>query len=328
MDRRQAIIVIAVLAGFIVVIAGTALLSQRSSEEKAAIKAQRFRTKQEKQVAKPTPLYSNRDDRDEKRGDQTAARTDGGGGPEDLSTEGTQQSPDLIAKSIAEKIEDAIPATPLEIPLAPIEELSRTIDTQGEAIAVQAATELSPEEGLAFLTARLAVLPAAQASIDIYTTAAAMYMRIDPPAPQAALDSLRAGAAFASTPEDRGEVALAYANYLIDVQAPDRAAAYLENALAQTNDFTDANVRAWLLLGAAREANGNDSSAIAAFLRARDDAASLLRTEASAESLYREACMRLARAYRAQGDQESATRTAQLMHEFLARTPKQQGATP
>ena len=316
MDRRQALVVIVVLGAFIVVIFATAFISQQS-DDRSGIQSQRFRASQAKQVSNPTPLYSKRQDRDEKRGDQTAARTEGRGGPSD-SGEGTQQSPDLIAEAISESMEELIPDKPIEADLAPIEELSDQTESEGEAIAVEAAIQGSPQEGLDFLEAQIAVLPAMEASIEIYTTAATMYLNLDPPAPDAALHSLKVGASIAETPEERGEIALAYAHYLVDIDASDRAAAYLENALSNTDDFTIANVKAWLLLGATRQTIGADSAAIPAYLRARDDAASLLRTDRDAEGLYREACMRLARAYREQGDEESARRTAELMNEFLA----------
>lgn len=314
MDRAQTITVVVVICVILFLMGLAAFIGQGGGRE--GIQSQRFRTEQQKQAEKPQPLYSKRSDRDEKRSGESVARTDGAPSS-DPGGEGTQRTPDLIAKSISE----SIPEEPIDVPLAPIEELSDANKSAGEAIALQAAIADTPQDGLAMIATQSATLAQEQAAASIYTTAAGLYMLLDPPETDAALGALRTAASVASTPEERGAVALAYTNYLIQSGAKAHAIQYLEYALSQTADFTEANIRAWLLLGGLYEDEGDISASERAYLRAREDATPFLGQSPNAESLYREACMRLARAYRAQGDDEAAEKAVDLMNEQLAEAP-------
>jgi len=299
MNKYQGLIVVVIILAVLGVIAAIAYFMGSGP-----MAAQRFRANPGAERENAAPIVSERTDRDEEQSGR------GMYGTADTGME-SQQGRDAIFRGdpqeIAQRIAQSIPEEPLEVDLAPIEELDAGERDNAEEIVMGAMSAVSPEQGLEFLAEMTATLNASQASASIYTAAATLYMRTNPPRPDEALGALKRGARIADSPEDRADIAMGYADFLRKSGKTGDAIDYLEDALNTTADFTTANVEAWLLTGAMYEEQEDLEGAATAYTSAMEDAMAFVHGEnGKGASLYREASMRLARIHRERGDEAKA----------------------
>jgi tetratricopeptide (TPR) repeat protein len=335
MEKNQALIVWGVLAAFVVVIGGAVYMNARGD---GGIRAQRFRAAPGTQREKAEPIYADRKDGGSARsgtgrssgkaasGQSTSGQGGGGGSGGDSGQTSSSQD-------ASESDQGSSPQAPGESSGNPTQagEESAESDAASDDLAAQkeekseaetkvmaALNAISADDGLRHLADAAATLTAQDAAADIYTAAAKLYLRSQPPNTDAAWAALQQGAAHATNPNEKAQVALAQATFLEQTGRPAEASQFLRDQFSDADEATSGTVQGLLQLGGLEEADGNADAAANAYTRAVDLAIGLLRSKDSeASGLYRQAVMRLSRLYRATGKTKEAEAIVEAMRARL-----------
>lgn len=193
-------------------------------------------------------------------------------------------------------------------------EQQRGFATNGDELREEALAAPSPQAGVEMVNKALANARSKSESSQLYSTLAKLEAQSNP-ANYAAVDRALANAeALAETAEDRHEAGLAKAQILLNRGDRAQALEALNHALAQGDAVTEAGLRARVLRANLYEETGDTARAVAEYQKSIEDASKSAPTLGlDAANVYRQACLRLSRLYRQQGNEKEAEKLARRM---------------
>ena len=187
-----------------------------------------------------------------------------------------------------------------------------------EQVAQAALNALDPEEGILVIEQHLDSVETDAESSRLYSTMALLHVNADPPRPEEALAAAATAAKLAQTPEDQDYAVLVEANALHRQGDSKAAREQLKPVLERETPVTLSGLELGVMLGNLEAEAGDVAGAEAAYVRVVERAPAAVETlGVRALDVYRQACLKLARIYRADGRDADAKKLIRTMQNRL-----------
>ena len=203
--------------------------------------------------------------------------------------------------------------------------LREAVEGKAEDLLTQEALSQSdPAQGVSMLTVQLNTLDTATAASAVYSVLGSLYLRVEPPDPLKAVESLREAQRLAEDPQVAQEALLAEVRILQKQSGWEEAGPRLRESYKETPEVSIQGLQLAVLLGKFLEESGDVSGAEETYTRAAERVYTARDTLGEeADAIYRQVCLNLARLYRTSGKNDEAESLLRTM-----RTRLEQNAAP